>query len=146
MVTQISQTNRAVIHKQHTEGSGGSHHQIPHYPVCLCSQTYGNVYTETAEVELLHLENRLVRITTAISLHFDKLYAHRSQTLMALYPSKYVKLAQTTKDGPYKAMGNIRIRMKLLWHLFGKYQVVFSVCLKERYLTSGEFTKMYSGV
>lgn len=146
MVTQISQTNRAVIHKQHTEGSGGSHHQIPHCPVRLCSQTYGNVYTETAEVELLHLENRLVRITTAISLHFDKLYAHRSQTLMALYPSKYVKLTQTTKDGPYKAMGNISIRMKLLWHVFGKYQVVISVCLKERYLTSGEFTKMYSGV
>lgn len=66
----------------------------------LCSQTHGNVYTETAEVGPLHLENRLIRITTAISLHFDKLYAHRSQTGRALY----VKLAQTTKDGPDKAM------------------------------------------
>lgn len=100
MVRQISQTNRAVIHKQHTEGSGGNRHQIAHCPVGLCSQTYGSVYTETAEVELLHLENRLIIITTAISLHFDKLYAHRSQTGMALY----VKLARTTKDGPDKAM------------------------------------------
>lgn len=88
VVRQISRTNRAVIHKQHTAGSGGNH------------RTYGNVCTETAEVGPLHPENRLVRITTAISLHFDKLYAHRSQTGRALY----VKLAQTTKDGPDKAM------------------------------------------
>lgn len=132
-----------MIHKQHTEGSGGSHHQIPHFPVHLCSQTYGSVYTETAEVELLHLENRLVRITIAISFHFDKLYASRSQTLMALYPSKYVKLGRTTKDGSDTAMGNIRIRLS---HLLGKYQVAFSVCLKKRYLTSGEFANMYCGV
>lgn len=99
MVRQISQTNRLVIHKQHAEGSGGNRHQIPHCALYLCSQTYGSVSPETAEVEMLHFENRLVRISTATSLYFDKLYAHRSQTGMA-----YVKLSQTTKEGPDKAM------------------------------------------